>query len=158
MLIHILFFWNFLCCVKIWCYNIYIYIYIRETRPYAWKQNIFFYFIFYVLMKTGYFNIGFVSLQYKNTNWYWSKYSNKITENHIFLKGFFFSISWNFWLDRTWPKRKLGRNQPKINWAYFLQGWTQPSPRQTVTRGTVHTNSNCTRIVTGLLYMSTVTR
>jgi hypothetical protein len=47
------------------------------------------YFIFYVLTKTGYFNTGFVSLQYKNTNRYWSKYSNKITENHIFLKGFF---------------------------------------------------------------------
>ena len=44
-------------------------------------------FFFYVLTKTGYFNTGFVSLQYKNTNRYWSKYSNKITtKSHIFLK------------------------------------------------------------------------
>ena len=32
--------------------------------------------------KTGYFNTGFVSLQYKNTNRYWSKCNNKIAENH----------------------------------------------------------------------------
>ena len=45
-------------------------------------------------MKTGYFNTEFVSLQYKNTNRYWSKYSNKITEkSHSLeknLKNFFF--------------------------------------------------------------------
>ena len=34
MLIHIYCFGNFLCCVKIGCYNIYIYIF-GETRPYA---------------------------------------------------------------------------------------------------------------------------
>jgi len=38
MLIHILF-WNFFCCVKIWCYNIYIYILERLGR--ILKQNIF---------------------------------------------------------------------------------------------------------------------
>jgi hypothetical protein len=41
------------------------------------------------LTKTDYFNTGFVSLQYKNTNRYWSKYSNKITENHIFFEIIF---------------------------------------------------------------------
>jgi hypothetical protein len=32
-------FWNFLCCVKIWCYNIYIYMLERLGR--ILKQNIF---------------------------------------------------------------------------------------------------------------------
>jgi hypothetical protein len=82
MLIHILF-WNFLCCVKIWCYNIYIYILERLGRMHENKT------FFENLTKTDYFNTGFVSLQYKNTNRYWSKYSNKITENHIFFKIIF---------------------------------------------------------------------
>jgi hypothetical protein len=81
MLIHILF-WNFLCCVKIWCYNIYIYILERLGRMHENKT------FFENLTKTDYFNTGFVSLQYKNTNRYWSKYSNKITENHIFWNNF----------------------------------------------------------------------
>jgi hypothetical protein len=42
-----------------------------ETRPYASKQNIFFIvYIFDVSTKTKYFNTGFVSLLYKNTNQY----------------------------------------------------------------------------------------
>ena len=44
------------------------------------------FFFFENLTKTDYFNTGFISLQYKNTNRYWSKYNNKITENHIFFK------------------------------------------------------------------------
>ena len=55
-----------------------------ETWPYAWRQNIFF------LTKTRYFNIGFISLQYKNTNQYWSKYNKKYTgKSQIFWKQFF---------------------------------------------------------------------
>ena len=137
MLIHILF-WNFLCCMKIWGYNIYIYIYIYigETRPYAWKKNIFF---FENLTKTDYFNTGFVSLQYKNTNRYWSKYNNKITENHIFFKIIFWRIFVR--AGQTRPKRKLGQNRPEINWSLVSTGLdsTQqhglgwPSPKQTWT-------------------------
>jgi len=40
-------------------------------------------------MKTRYFNTGFVSLQYKNTNQYYAKLIQKnIWENHKFLKRF----------------------------------------------------------------------
>ena len=47
---------------------------------------------FYVLMKTGYFNTGFVFLRYKNTNQYQAKFSRKIhTEIFLnFLFPFFF--------------------------------------------------------------------
>ena len=76
-------FWNFLCCVKICCYNIYIYILERLGRMH--ENKIF----FENLTKTGYFNTGLVSLQYKNTNRHWSKYINKITENHIFFEIIF---------------------------------------------------------------------
>ena len=83
-------------------------------------------FFFEDLTKTRYFNTGFISLQYKNTNRYWSKCSNEITENHRFLKGFFWNFEF-FLLDRTRPKKELGWNRPKIKRAYFLQGWPQPS-------------------------------
>jgi len=89
MLIHILF-WNFLCCVKIWCYNIYIYMLERLGRMHENKTFFFCNYVFFdVLTKIGFFNTGFVSLQYKNTNRHWSKYINKITENHIFFEIIF---------------------------------------------------------------------
>jgi len=76
-------FLNF-CCMKIW------YDFFWETWPYAWKQN-----IFLCLTKTRYFNTGFVSLQYKNTNQYWSKYSKKYTgKSKIFWKYFFDFFCW----------------------------------------------------------------
>ena len=72
MLIHIYCFGNFLCCVKIGCYNIYIYIYLeRLGRMHENKTFVFCNYVFFdVLTKTGYFNTEFVSLQYKNTNRY----------------------------------------------------------------------------------------
>jgi len=39
-------------------------------------------------MKTGYFNTGFVSLQYKNTNQYWLKCSKKIYGKSHFKNKF----------------------------------------------------------------------
>jgi hypothetical protein len=52
-------------------------------------ENKTFYFFYFVLMKTRYFNTGFVSLQYKNTNQYCAKLIQKnIWENHKFLKRF----------------------------------------------------------------------
>ena len=64
--------------------------------------------------KTEYFNTKFVSLQYKNTNRYWSKYSNKITEKsqilwnnfwRIFIFLFFLGLdlAGPTWLGRTQP-------------------------------------------------------
>jgi len=52
-------------------------------------------FFFYVLMKTGYFNTGFVFLRYKNTNQYQAKFSRKI-HTEIFLNFLF-----PFFLGRT---------------------------------------------------------
>ena len=122
MLIHILF-WNFLCCLKIRCYNIYIYIW--ETRPYAWKQNIFFNKLFF-LRKPG--------ILIPNLYLYSIKIQTGIDQNTVtklwkityFLKVFFLEFKF-FLLDWTRPKKGLGRNWPKIKQAYFLQGWTQSS-------------------------------
>ena len=149
MLIYI-YFEVFLCCMKIWCKDFLFFIYFGETRPCAWKQNIYFFILFFnVLTKIKYFNTGFVSLQYKNTNWYWSKCSNEIAENH----RFFWKVFWNFnffLLDRTRLKRRLGWNRPEIKRAYFVQGWTQSSHmgwanipvRNNSNRVTVHESSN----------------
>ena len=82
----------------IWKYNM-IFFNFWETWPYAWKQNNF----FYVLTKTRYFNTGFVSLQYTNTNQYWSKYSKIFVENH----RFFFEIIFE---------------------EIIFLGWAQPGP------------------------------
>ena len=140
------------------------------------KHFLFFYF-FDDLTKTGYFNTGFVSLQYKNTNRYWPKCSNKLVENHIFFWKFFF---WNLkFFTRPNPAQKgtgpkLARNKisllstgldsiqpPRLGWY--------PSLKQHES-GTVHECSNggyctqivtrgyCTQIVTGLVYISIVTR
>jgi hypothetical protein len=85
------------------------YIYFWETYPYAWKQKIFFLF-FNVLTKTGWFNTGFVSLQYKNTNWYWLKWSiiffGKITDLYklvlIKMKYNFFQKNHRFFWNNFW--------------------------------------------------------
>ena len=85
-------FWIFLCCMKIQYEIIFYFLfYFWETWPYAWKQKHF----FNVLTKTEYFNTEFVSLQYKNTNRYWSKCSKKYTRKsqkkikNIYLEFFF---------------------------------------------------------------------
>jgi hypothetical protein len=63
--------------------------------------------------KPGIFNTGFVSLRYKNTNQYYTKFRNKIHgKNTNFFENF-----WNW--ARPGQKNKSGPNQ--------LQGWTQPS-------------------------------
>jgi hypothetical protein len=48
------------------------------------NKNIFLFLFFNVLTKTRYFNTRFISLQYKNTNRYWSKWSKNFAKNHIF--------------------------------------------------------------------------
>jgi hypothetical protein len=57
----------------VWKYNMIFFFYLWETWSYALKQYFFCFIIFCnVSTKTGYFNTGFVSLQYKNTNHYFS--------------------------------------------------------------------------------------
>jgi len=51
------------------------------------ENKTFYFFIFF--MKIGYFNAGFVSLQYKNTNQYWSNYSKKIQKITDFFEIIF---------------------------------------------------------------------
>jgi hypothetical protein len=88
----------------------FIYIFFRETWPYAWKQNILFY--LFIFFENQVFNTEFVSLQYKNTNQYWSKCSEIFAENHRFLKRIFLNFFEFFWLGPTRPM-----------WL----GWTQPT-------------------------------
>jgi len=60
-------------------------------------------------MKTGYFNTGFVSLQYKNTNWYWSKCSKKyMRKSQIYFFKIFFGIFVFFWLGPARPMWRAG--------------------------------------------------
>jgi len=72
----------------------FIYIFFRETWPYAWKQNILFY--LFIFFENQVFNTEFVSLQYKNTNQYWSKCSKIFAENHRFLKRIFLNFIFIF--------------------------------------------------------------
>jgi len=44
--------------------------YFGEIRPYALKPKTFFFIYLFFDEKNGYFNTGFVSLRYKNTNQY----------------------------------------------------------------------------------------
>ena len=57
-------------------------------------------FFFYVLMKTGYFNTGFVFLRYKNTNQYQAKFSRKI-HTKISKKEIFLNFLFPFFFGRT---------------------------------------------------------
>ena len=80
---------------------------------YIWRDNMIFFIIIYFLERLGrmhenktfffyknqVFNTGFVSLQYKNTNQYWSKCSKIFAENHRFLKRIF----WFFFIFRAGP-------------------------------------------------------
>jgi len=78
------------------------------------ESKTFYFYIFF--MKTRYFNTGFVSLQYKNTNQYWSKCSKiyeKITNFFLnFFLNLLFIYLFIFWLG---PARPV--------WL----GWTQQS-------------------------------
>jgi hypothetical protein len=94
----------------LWRYNM-IFVF-RDLAVYTKTKYFFF---CYVLTKTRYFNTGFVSLQYKNTNQYWSKCSEIFAENHSFFLNnfwrkffffFFFGLGWTqppMWLDPTKP-------------------------------------------------------
>ena len=77
------------------------------------ENKTFFLYKHFFLKKTGYFNIGFVSLQYKNTNQYWPKYSNKITEKSQILWNNF----WKFFIFYIF----LGLDPAGPTWL----GWTQ---------------------------------
>ena len=81
-------FWNFLCYMKIQ-YEFFL----RDLAVcIKTKKNILFILLLFFLFfyENQVFNTGFVSLQYKNTNRYWSKYSKIFAENHRFFKRMFF--------------------------------------------------------------------
>ena len=77
----------------VWKYNM-IFNFERLRRMHETK------FFFYVLMKTGYFNTGFVFLRYKNTNQYQAKFSRKI-HTKISKKEIFLKFLFPFFLGRT---------------------------------------------------------
>jgi len=100
-------------------------------------------------MKTRYFNTGFVSLQYKNTNQYCAKLIQKnIWENHKFLKRFlkfFYLIFWNFfrgWVQRG-PYGLAGPSKPgSVTGSNQWPGWG--------TKGThefIHTCMNSAKVI-----------
>jgi len=99
MLIHILF-WNFLCCVKIWCYNIYIYILERLGRMHENKT-----FFFETWQKPG--------ILISDLYLYSIKIQTDIDQNAVtklrkitdFWKVFFFGIL-NFFFTRPDPAQK----------------------------------------------------
>ena len=75
----------------IWKYNMMnFYFYFWETWPYAWIQKhvLLILLLFNVLTKTRYFNTRFISLQYKNTNRYWSKWKKGILQAQKVFEGF----------------------------------------------------------------------
>jgi len=65
--------------------------FVFERLGHMYENKNFFLCFFNVLMKTRYFNTRFVSLQYKNTNQYCSKCSQKFSENHTFFEEFFWA-------------------------------------------------------------------
>jgi hypothetical protein len=97
------YFWNFLCYMKIQ-YDFLLLLFFRDLAV-CMKTKTF----FYILTKTWYFNTGFVYLQYKNTNRYWSKYSKKYTRKSRIFEKIFFGIFFGLgparpmWLGRLDP-------------------------------------------------------
>jgi len=77
--------------------TIFIFIFERLGRMHENKTFYFYIFIF-VFMKTRYFNTGFVSLQYKNTNQYWSKYSKIYEKITNFFWTYFLNLLLFFYL------------------------------------------------------------
>jgi len=85
------------------------------------NKNIYIYFlIFQCFDKNWVFNITFVSIRYKNTNQYYTKFSRKIRGK---ITDFFLEIC--FSNGQTWSKKKLGRDQPNKNAHNLTLGWTQ---------------------------------
>jgi hypothetical protein len=87
------FFWNFI----VWKYNLKFFFF-RDLAVCMKTKH-----FFYILIKTRYFNTGFVSLQYKNTNQYWSKCSKIFAKNDRFFEIIFEEI-------------------------FLFSGWAQPGP------------------------------
>jgi hypothetical protein len=90
----------------------FFYLFLRDLAV-CMKTKYFFYF-FNVLTKTRYFNTGFISLQYKNTNRYWSKCNKKFCgKSYFFKKNFFDEFNffglgparpmWRGWTQQAWP-------------------------------------------------------
>ena len=129
-LIHI--FWIFV----VWKYDM-IFVF-WDTWPYEWKQNILFYYYLNVLTKTGYFNTGFVSLQYKNKNQYWSKWSKKFAENHRFFEKNFFEFFFIFWLG---PTRPMWLDWTHATWSLAQAG----DPTKPFTRKILRVNGTVRR-------------
>lgn len=116
-------FWNFICCVKICCYNIYIYILERLGRMH--ENKTFFFVIMYFLMfwrKSGILILGLYSYSIK----IWTSIDQntviKLQQNHIFfeiifeefLKFVFFFFGpglarpmWLGWTQQALPGREL---------------------------------------------------
>jgi hypothetical protein len=88
---------------------IWFFYFIFERLGRMHENKIFFLFL-NVLTKTGYSNIRFVSLQYKNTNQYWLKI---FAENHRFFKIIFEDFFFVVVLDPTQKETrpKLAKNE-----------------------------------------------
>jgi len=107
-------FLNF-CCMKIW-YNCFL----RLSRIHENKT------FFYVLMKIRYLNTRFVSLQYKNTNQYWSKYSKKIRGK---IPNFLKNIFW-FFLAGPALRGPVNKNKQRRTLHCSHATWTVEQPRR----------------------------
>ena len=66
-------------------------------------------FCFNISEKTRYFNIGFVSLRYKNINQYYTNLIEKYTKNHIFFQKIFGILEFVFFF--------LSRTRPNAFWS-----------------------------------------
>ena len=76
----------------------------RLGRMHEKKTFIFIFLLLLLFTKNQVFNIEFLSLQYKNTNRYWSKCSKIFVENQRFLKRILFEEN------------------------FLFSGWAQPGP------------------------------
>ena len=95
----------------------FIYLFLRDLAV-CMKTKHFFIIFSNVLTKTGYFNTGFISLQYKNTNRYWSKCSKKICEkSHFFFKFFLMNLIFLGWA-QPGPCGGAGPSKPGLVHAW----------------------------------------
>ena len=96
----------------IWFIFYFLFLFLRNLAV-CMKTKTFVLLFFNVLTKTMYFNTGFVSLQYKNTNQYWSKCSKKFMENH----RFFWNNFWIFFLAGPKPAHVAGLDAASPAWS-----------------------------------------